>query len=303
MNRPTQSLRAYFQLVRLPAVFTAAADIVLGFLLNHIELAPLSDLFALLAASACLYSSGMVWNDIFDRKVDAKERPERPIPSGRVRVSHAVALAAALTVLGVGAAALVGFQSLAIAAMLTVCILAYDGLLKPTLLGPPAMGACRFLNVMLGASAYAATIAVWSRPQTIVAAALGVYVAGITWFARTEARTSKRGQLISSALVVNVGLLALLGIALTHPWRGEPNIVVVAALLGAIILWIDSRLCAAVFDPMPRKVQAGVKTMIFALVLLDATIVLAQTGRPLYAGLTAALIVPGLVIGRWLSVT
>ena len=46
----------------------------------------------LLAASAGLYAGGVVLNDYFDREVDAVERPERPIPSGRVAGSHALVL-------------------------------------------------------------------------------------------------------------------------------------------------------------------------------------------------------------------
>ena len=301
-KRPTQ-WRAYLQLVRLPAVFTAAADILLGFLLNHAGLSPVGDLAALLAASACLYCSGMVWNDVFDRKQDAVERPERPIPSGRVRVSRAVILGSVLMLSGVGLSAVAGRQSLTIALVLVTCILAYDGLLKRTVVGPVAMGGCRFLNVMLGASAYPAAIAVWSRPQTLVAAALGLYVAGITWFARTEAVASTRGRLLASAAVVNAGVLALAAIAMTYPWRGDPNRAIVGILLGLILLAIDGRLLAAIRSPAARNVQSAVKTMIFSLVLLDATMVLAQSADPWYAAATAALFIPGRLIGRWMSVT
>ena len=36
-------------------------------------------------AFSLLYTGGMYLNDAFDRDIDARERPERPIPSGRVR--------------------------------------------------------------------------------------------------------------------------------------------------------------------------------------------------------------------------
>ena len=39
----------------------------------------------------CLYAAGMVLNDAFDAELDARERPERPIPSGRIsRSRHGV---------------------------------------------------------------------------------------------------------------------------------------------------------------------------------------------------------------------
>src|SRR4051812_40219696 len=116
-------MRAYLQLLRLPAVFTAAADIVLGYVLTHRFIyGPLADAngalersvgwnhpleFAgLVAASACLYLSGMVFNDVFDRKQDAVERPQRPIPSGKVTFQSATILGSGLMLAGTAFAAL-----------------------------------------------------------------------------------------------------------------------------------------------------------------------------------------------------
>ena len=61
------------------------------------------DFLLLLVTSASLYLSGMVWNDIFDRHVDANERPNRPIPSGRVPVRAAVMFAVTLMFVGASA--------------------------------------------------------------------------------------------------------------------------------------------------------------------------------------------------------
>src|SRR5438128_521247 len=101
MNR----LRAYAQLVRLPNVFTAFADIGLGILATW-QLMP-EDLpkdwvwraLCLLAASGCLYCGGMVFNDVFDLEQDKRERPFRPIPSGRISRSAAVLFAVAAPVI------------------------------------------------------------------------------------------------------------------------------------------------------------------------------------------------------------
>ena len=77
------------QLLRLPNVFTALADVAMGFLVTRGSLQP-GGLFALLAAASCqLYLAGMVLNDVFDAEVDARERPGRPIPSGRVSLAKA----------------------------------------------------------------------------------------------------------------------------------------------------------------------------------------------------------------------
>ncbi|MBT4866581.1 MAG: UbiA family prenyltransferase, partial [Planctomycetaceae bacterium] len=140
------TLRSYLQLVRFPAVFTAMADIFLGFLLTHKALQPADGFVALLVASSCLYLSGMVFNDVFDRQVDGIERAGRPIPSGRVSPTAAVTLGSLLILVGLGAALFAGTQSLLIAVALTGFIFLYDGLLKRTPLGPVAMGCCRLFN-------------------------------------------------------------------------------------------------------------------------------------------------------------
>src|SRR5262245_27933466 len=89
-------MKAWLQLMRLPNVFTAAADVMMGFLVTHGSLQPTSH-FALLAAASCLlYLSGMVLNDVFDADVDANERPDRPIPSGRITKLAAAACGLAL---------------------------------------------------------------------------------------------------------------------------------------------------------------------------------------------------------------
>ncbi|HAH43432.1 MAG TPA: hypothetical protein DCM07_00995, partial [Planctomycetaceae bacterium] len=59
-----KTLLAYFQLMRLPAVFTAMSDIILGFLLTHGSFSPPISFALLLVASASLYLSGMVFNDV-----------------------------------------------------------------------------------------------------------------------------------------------------------------------------------------------------------------------------------------------
>lgn len=308
-----RTLAAYLQLVRLPTVFTALADIFLGFLLTHRGLEPLDDFGLLLGTSACLYLAGMVFNDVFDRRVDAEQRPTRPIPSGRVSLRGAAILGSTLILVGLVLATLIGRSSLEVALLLAVAVLAYDSLLKKTPLGPPAMGACRFLNVMLGASA---TFFVWAKPQLYIALALGVYITGVTWFARTESEQSRRGQLAGSAVLLNLGLLMLLvlpaggllpnlGTTLVPLVGnfGEEDPAVVLFILAVVMLTIDRRVIAALVNPSPARVQTTVKTMLLSLVVLDATLILFKTGHAGYATATVALLVPALLLGRWIPVT
>src|SRR6188472_2825955 len=121
-------LRTYAQLCRLPAVFTAMADVFMGYFVERGTASVRSwiELVAVLVCSSCLYLAGMVLNDIFDRDVDARERPHRPIPSGRVPLGRAKAFATVLVVAGLLATMVagydVGIQPVLIALMLLAAI-------------------------------------------------------------------------------------------------------------------------------------------------------------------------------------
>ena len=72
-------------LIRPPNVFTAFADSLAGLLvLVGLGIPAPHRAWAIVLASGCLYLAGIVFNDVFDREVDARERPMRPIPSGLV---------------------------------------------------------------------------------------------------------------------------------------------------------------------------------------------------------------------------
>lgn len=295
-----ERLRAYLQLVRLPAVFTAMADVFLGFLLTHRVLEPVGEFVLLLLATSCLYLSGMAFNDVFDREQDAAERPGRPIPSGRVSVASAVRLASLLMVAGLVAAGCVGWASLGIATALAACILLYDGPLKTTPLGPVVMGACRFLNVMLAASA---VDVVWEAPQLWVAATMGVYVTGITWFGRREAAESHRGELTAATLVVDLGLAGLAATVLVHDWSTDSDQTSMVFVLVVVALTINRRLFRAIQTAAPADVQAAIRVMLLSIIVLDASLVVVATGSIALGFAVAALLIPALTLGRFIWVT
>jgi len=304
---------AYLQLIRLPTVFTAMADIVLGYVLTHRFIAgpegwdnP-AKFFGLLVSSCCLYLAGMVFNDVFDRRQDAAERSSRPIPSGRVSLISAVVLGTVLMIAGVAAAATVTRVSLQVAGLLVVAILAYDGFLKRTPLAPIAMGLCRALNVMLGASDHE----FWKPfflgpPQTYAAAFLGLYIVGVTLFARTEACTSSRWLLGFALLILDAAFGGLAWLA--SSWPTGANVSVVLALFGVIAFTLNRRAIAAIVEPSPEKVQLTVKVMLLSYVMLDATLVfwkMSESGQvgSAHALATAALVIPALLLSRLIPMT
>jgi len=291
---------ALLQLVRIPTVFTAMADIFLGFLLTRRSLAPVDTFALLLAASVCIYWTGMILNDYFDRDVDSQERPGRPIPSGRIPAGSALKLGVMLNVAGLGLAACAGQLSLQIALLLTLCVWLYDGVLKKTPVAPLLMGSCRLFNVLLGASA-SPTGAMWWCPQMHVAIGLGIYVCGLTWFARQEAKTSARPQLISASFVINAGLATLFGFVHTAPDNSQRETAMF--VLAVISVTIVRRLLRAISQPEPARVQTAIKMMLLSLIMLDATLILFATGTPALAIAVALLMVPAFLLARWIPMT
>ncbi|WP_344946429.1 UbiA family prenyltransferase, partial [Actinomadura miaoliensis] len=100
-------MRALVELVRAPAALSVPGDVLSGAAAAG-GLRGVRGPAGLAAASVCLYWAGMALNDYADRRLDAVERPERPIPSGRVRPGTALAVAAGLTGAGVALAGAAG---------------------------------------------------------------------------------------------------------------------------------------------------------------------------------------------------
>jgi 4-hydroxybenzoate polyprenyltransferase len=293
-------LLPYAQLLRLPNVFTAFADILLGTaatgtLLNR----PVVAVFLLLA-SGCLYCAGMVWNDYFDFEVDRKERPFRPLPSGKISRSRARWIGLILMVAGLVSAGIAGIgadgwdSSPAImAGLLIAAILIYDGWLKQTPLGPVAMGSCRFLNVLLATSIVGAS-PLSSGHRVHLALVVGVYIVGVTWFSRGEAGRSLQAHLRGAAALMLAALLLALALP-THQAEGSVT-VTYPYLLVAFGFLIGLPVARAVAKPDPQFVQAAVKRCILGLVGLDA--ILATNYVGLWGLAIVLLLPPALLFGR-----
>lgn len=300
---------AYLRLLRLPTVFTALADIFLGFLLTHPTLIndegpnPLPSFLLLCAASAGLYLSGMVFNDYFDRQIDAQERPNRPIPSGAISPTVALWWAVGLMLVGLVAAGCVGMPSLVVAVALCVLVLGYDGGLKNTPLGPLVMGSCRVGNVLLGASAVASVADVFQKPQLPIALGLGTYIVGVTLFARQEATTSKRGALLSAATVINIGVVALALLVNKSETVVPEHRMPALGILAMILFTLDRRLAVAITQPSPPVVQLAIKVLLLSLVMLDATLIYTFNGHVELAMATVALLIPAIGLSRLIAMT
>lgn len=299
---------ALAELVRVPNLPTAMADSLMGALFVSADRSaggwPAVTLVA--AASALMYAGGVALGDVFDVAEDARRRPGRPIPSRRVSLPMARLVGVELLLLGSTAAWFAAFFAGSLwpgitALVLIAAIVAYSAGLKRTFLGPPAMGCCRALNVLLGVSTapQSAPTAVW-----LVAAAVGVYTTGITLFARTEETVSRRGALLAATAIMLAGpaLLACLPLTdapLIPTLAAEPGRwIVLMAILALMISW---RCVRTIGDPRPMFVQITVAYAIMTLVVLDAAAAFAVRDVLAAVGILALLMPTILLAQRFKS--
>ncbi|GHJ49560.1 transferase [Catellatospora sp. TT07R-123] len=277
-------LRDLAELVRAPAALSVPGDAIAG--------AAAADSLdgrtaGVAAASVCLYWAGMAANDWADRDLDAIERPERPIPSGRIAPNTALAIAGGLTAAGLGlAAAAGGRRTLGTAAVLAAAVWAYDVKAKNTAAGPAAMAVCRGLDVLLGASTGRMRRAV--RPALTVAA----HTYAVTALSRREVTGADR----------SLPALTLAGTAaVAYTATGRRGWAPVA-LAGWYALRFGRAQRDVLRDPAARRVRAAVGAGITSLPALQGALI-AASGRPLAGALVAAGAPAGARLARAVSPT
>ncbi len=186
--------------MRLSATPTVVSNTLMGYWIAHDGWLPAGPLILLVCSSACIYSAGMVLNDVADVEQDRVERPQRPIPSGQISLGSAVTGGWILLLCGILSAVAASWlairstghgdlsRTLLTVFALVVAVVAYDFRLKQTLWGPVNMGLCRSINIALAMSTSAAVGGMlgFTWMGLGVAAAVGLYVTGITVIARKE---------------------------------------------------------------------------------------------------------------------
>ncbi|WP_298178632.1 SCO3242 family prenyltransferase [Saccharomonospora sp.] len=258
-------MSAYVELVRAPAALTVVGDTVAG---GAAAGTPLRGRRLLLpTASAAFYWAGMALNDWADRDLDAVERPERPIPSGRVSAGAALATGSALTAAGLVLARLGGgARAWRTAVPLAACVWAYDTVLKGTAFGPVGMAACRALDVLLGAGG-------GERTALPAAAALGVHTLGVTALSAGEVHGTSPGT-AGGALTTTAAAttLATRGTGGARRSGGRLRRAFTAVLAGTYATSVGRAQYAALREPSARHARQATKAGIHGMVPLQATV-------------------------------
>ena len=286
-------MKAYLELVRPANVMTAVADVLAGYAVAG--LANGRALPWLVLSTACLYGGGVVLNDVFDRRIDAVERPERPIPSGRVSTRGAALFGAVLLAGGIGAATRATAAAGWLAGGIAGLVVAYDAWGKrQRYAGPVNMALCRALNLALGMAAVPATLAVrWP-----LAAISFLYIAAVTAVSRGEVHGGSRGTAGGALISLIVVLFVLLTLGLRAGANALPAIVIALAFGWRVLpaFWKAYR------TPSAGAIRSAVRTGVLSLVLVDAVIAAAFAGA-LYAAIVLATAVAAGLLARLFAVT
>ena len=299
------AIKPYLQLVRLPNLFTAAADSLAGFLLAGGSLREPRHWLPLCGASMAIYAGGIALNDAFDVEIDRVERPGRPLPSGRVGLNVAMTFSGATLFGGIVLAGLVSNPSAIVAIALVACVMLYDAGMKRTVLGPAFMGSCRGLNLLLGLSVADSLGGPWGW---FAAGALAMFVAGITIISRSEVESGRSSGVVAGMVVQDLALIGLFAVGLRHgafpgPSGDRPIIPLAGVLALSLVALVVNRADGlAVMEPRPETIQRAVKTGVLSLVWIDVGLVAAVRG-PGPSLAVASLWVPAFVLGKWLYST
>ncbi|SFT77183.1 4-hydroxybenzoate polyprenyltransferase [Algoriphagus locisalis] len=291
---------AYLQLTRPANVVTAIADIWAGFAVAGAWALIAADwgsgsneflinLAWLSLSTIGLYAGGVAFNDVFDAELDAVERPERPIPSGKVSISSAAWMSFLLLVVGVIAAAQVNFISAGIALAVAALAVLYDYWGKHQhLFGPINMGLCRTGNLLLGVSVVPEILAsFWPLGFLPL-----IFVAAITMISRGEVHGKNRSALyggLSMYVIVIVAIAAMPFLHNTAAWQVLPFL----ALLSYMIF---PPLIKAIRSQNPKLIGKSVKAAVISLIIVNASIASSFAGWKI--GIFVLMLLP---ISLWLA--
>ena len=288
-------IRAWLELVRLPNLPTVPGDPLAGYALalaatgSRMTVGP----GRAIAAAVLFYAAGLVWNDVADRAEDARERPERPLPSGRVSRRAAAVVGAVWAIMGLVLAWWAGVACGVAGLCLLGLVLVYDFVLKRgSMPGCVTMGLCRGVSLVLGAACVGG--GAWREPAVLfAAAAVTAYVTAVTALAARETGDGpgrRLSRLPSVAAAAGLLLFSLSGIRL----------VPAAVLAGlAAVLWAWHSADGLAGSPAPGTVSKAIGMQIRGLILFQAAFCACLPDIGLFFAAFLLLMCPaGAILGR-----
>lgn len=271
--------------MRLANGFTAISNILAAYFIISAWKGWLPFPGFLVLSTISFYYGGMVLNDFFDQSRDALERPERPIPRGRISSRAAGSMGFYLLLCGWIFAAFQGIASATVAGLLALSILVYNRILKEGLSGSLMMGLCRYLNWFLGISfLFNATsslqgiqsgLLLGHVPQVLqtillIPVPIFLYVFSLTILSKEETEARRRWPLyvsISGLFLCAASVIVLYDAEVLRGWWG-------LVALASGLIYLIYRLFALSRDFRSGTIQSIIKMMVLGIIPLDALLVL-----------------------------
>ena len=289
-------LKPWIQIIRPSNVLTAISDVLAGVALACLflqqDLPQVNPLIWMTISSMLLYTGGIVFNDVFDAALDKVERPERPIPSGRIKKSAASILGTLAFAIGCFLAFQVNMTAFYISLAIVLMCLLYNGQAKHHFLaGPIVMGGCRGLNLLLGMAVLPDSLSYW-----YIAIIPIIYIASVTNISRGEVYGSNK-----TALLVSIGLYSIVILTLLYFTYSSKNYLALVFIL-LFSLMIGSPVSKALKTLQPQDVRKAVKFGVLALILMNASWI-AIAGHWLLALAVCAILPVSIFLAKKFAVT
>ena len=277
--------KEYLQLVRLPGIFTAFSNVLIGYFFSLSFNSEIVFLPYLLVTSGMLFCSGMIFNDYFDYNLDKKQRSFRPLPSGKISKQNALLIGFIFLILANISASFLGFDSLIISLILSCIILFYNLKLKSiSFLGIFNLSLIRMLNILLGFSIIGIS---FEFIQYLLP--LGIFVVGISILAKNEIKSNlviykKLNKIIIIITIASVSILVI------NNFQFES------------LLFLGLFSFLSVYSLFFKKIQNQITVQLLSIILLDS--ILISFFVPLeFSILVSLLILPAYVISKKLYLT
>jgi 4-hydroxybenzoate polyprenyltransferase len=258
-----RTLLAYIELSRLSNAPTVVSNVLVGAAIGMVGVngpLPWPTIVGMSIAILLLYIGGMALNDVVDAEIDARERPERPIPSRRITRKAACGFACASIIAGAAVPFLYSMAAGLLALALAACIVLYDSLHKrfaPSLI---LMGVCRGLVYLTVAAAVAWPLK-WPCAVPL-AVALAIYIVLVTLIARSEAHERIGPFTLRFSVLLIAAALAPALWVVPAAW---PPAIVAAFILIAWLGMMQRHLLLR-----PPRVRSAVMGYLAGVCLLDA---------------------------------
>lgn len=233
-----------------------------------------------LAVPPLAYVAGMILNDAFDAGVDAKERPNRPIPSGRVGRAEAFLAGFVLLALALGAARLTGSPTVMWGSITLVgCVLLYDLVHLHTRASVLLLAACRAFAALVPLAAFHGEGLRFDRAVLALPLALAAWTLALSLLARgelSERMLPSRGIRISIHAIRLFFVLVCVGAFISVGMRNGSvisNAWVISALPLGMIAALTAQAGLLIAWRNRSETPRAVGLMIVCLALIDAMFV------------------------------